>query len=68
MKSGGKDVHPVAGHAMNGSHNKETWTVYKQMNRIQCRRLAELYEMIGNLNYLCMDNGGSEGGRKRKSN
>ena len=47
VESGGKDVHPVAGHDMNGSHNKDAWTVYKQMNGIQCRRLAEMYEMIG---------------------
>ena len=52
---------------MNGSHNKDTWAVYKQMHGIQCRRLS-VYEIIGNLNYLHMDNEGSEGGRKKKSN
>ena len=31
MESGGKDVHPVAGHDMNGSRNEDTWTVYKQI-------------------------------------
>ena len=47
MESGGRDVHPVAGHDINGSYNKDTWTVYKQVNGIQCRRLAEMYEKIG---------------------
>ena len=67
MEGGAKDVPPVAGLDMNGSHNKDTRTVYKQMNGIQCRGLAEMYEMIGNLNFLRMDNGRSERGKKRKS-